>query len=137
MSSFDLDTSFFLDQPQPQKWNGLPDIQKKNIGIGKIREPDTVKTTKTKKKDFKRLCSISSKLILQVFMWLVFYCTRGRMTTYLCYLAPFQVEKDKVHSNVVTEYSVCFLWEYTTLSFLHNVVSTRENTFDYTSKGLT
>ena len=35
------------------------------------------------------------------------------------------------------EYSVCFLWEYTTLSFLHNVVSTRENTFDYTSKGLT
>ena len=29
MSSFDHDTSFFLDQPQPQKWNGLPDIQKK------------------------------------------------------------------------------------------------------------
>ena len=50
MSTFDLDTSFFLDQPQPQKWNGLPDIQKKNIGIGKIREPDTVKTTKTKKR---------------------------------------------------------------------------------------
>ena len=50
MSTFDHDTSFFLDQPQPQKWNGLPDIQKKNIGIGKIREPETVKTTKTKKK---------------------------------------------------------------------------------------
>ena len=59
------------------------------------------------------------------------------MTTYLCYVTPLQVEKDKVHSTVVIEYSVCFLWEYTTLSFLHNVVSTRENTFDYTSKGLT
>ena len=35
------------------------------------------------------------------------------------------------------EYSVCFLWEYTTPSFLDIVVSTRENTFDYTSKGLT
>ena len=50
MPSFDHDTSFSLNQPQPQKWNGLPDIEKKNIGIGKIREPDTVKTTKTKKK---------------------------------------------------------------------------------------
>ena len=61
MSSFDLDTSFFLDQPQPLKWNGLPDIQKKNLGIDRIREPVTVKTTTTKK-DFNRLCSISSKL---------------------------------------------------------------------------
>ena len=61
MSSFDHDTSFFLDQPQPLKWNGLPDIQKKNLGIDRIREPVTVKTTTTKK-DFNRLCSISSKL---------------------------------------------------------------------------
>ena len=60
MSSFDHDTSFFLDQAQPQKWNGLPDIEKK-IGIGRIMEPVTVKTTTTKK-DFNRLCSISSKL---------------------------------------------------------------------------
>ena len=34
MSSFDHDTSFFLDHPKPQKWNGLPDIRKKkNSGI--------------------------------------------------------------------------------------------------------
>ena len=61
MSSFDHDTSFFLDQPQPLKWNGLPDIQEKKIGIGRIMEPATLKTTTTKK-DFNRLCSISSKL---------------------------------------------------------------------------
>ena len=60
MSSFDHDTSFFLDQPQPLKWNGLPDIQKKTIGIGKIREPVTDKTTTTTK-DFNRPCSMSSK----------------------------------------------------------------------------
>ena len=29
MSSFDHDTSLFLDQLQPLKWNGLPHIQKK------------------------------------------------------------------------------------------------------------
>ena len=34
---------------------------KKNLGIDRIREPVTVKTTTTKK-DFNRLCSISSKL---------------------------------------------------------------------------
>ena len=52
MSSFDHDTSFFLDQPQPQKWNGLPDIRKKKTLalIGRIREPVTVKTTKTTKR---------------------------------------------------------------------------------------
>ena len=33
MSSFDHDTSFFLDQPQPLKWNGLPDIQKKTLAL--------------------------------------------------------------------------------------------------------
>ena len=61
MSSFDHDTSFPLDQPQPVKWNGLPDIHtKKNIGIGRIREPVTVKTTTTTK-DFNRPCSMSSK----------------------------------------------------------------------------
>ena len=63
MSTFDLDTSFFLDQLQPLKWNGLPDIQKQNIGIGRLREPVTVKTTTTTTtKDFNRPCSISSKL---------------------------------------------------------------------------
>ena len=62
MPSFDHDTSFSLDQPQPLKWNGLPDIhKKKNIGIGRIREPVTVKTTTTTTKDFNRPCSISSK----------------------------------------------------------------------------
>ena len=35
---------------------------KKNIGIGRIREPVTVKTTTTTTKDFNRPCSISSKL---------------------------------------------------------------------------
>ena len=36
--------------------------KKKNIGIGRIREPVTVKTTTTTTKDFNRPCSISSKL---------------------------------------------------------------------------
>ena len=85
MSSFDHDRSFFLDQPQPLKWNGLLAYKKKkhwkkNIGVGRIREPVTVKTTTTKK-DLKRLCSISSKLTAS-FMWLVFYCSRARMPTY-------------------------------------------------------
>ena len=53
MSSFDHHTSVFLDQPQPLKWNGLPDIQKKNIGIGRIREPVTVKTTMSTKRILK------------------------------------------------------------------------------------
>ena len=53
MSSFDHDTSFFLDQPHPLKLNGLPDIQKKNIGIGRIREPVTVKTTMSPKRILK------------------------------------------------------------------------------------
>ena len=35
---------------------------KKNIGIGRIREPVTVKTTTTTTKDFNRPCSVSSKL---------------------------------------------------------------------------
>ena len=35
---------------------------KKKIGIGRVMEPVTVNKTTTTKKDFNRLCSISSKL---------------------------------------------------------------------------
>ena len=41
--------------------------KKKNLGIDRIREPVTVKTTTTKK-DFNRLCSISSKLTASFFV---------------------------------------------------------------------
>ena len=130
MSSFDHYTSFFLDQPQPQKWNGLPDLKKKKLGTRQLKQ-------KTTTKDFNRLCSVSSKLTASFYVVSFLLLKRKNENMFIFCLTPFQVEKDKVHSNVVIEYSVCVLWEYTTLSFLHNVVSTRKNTFDYPSKGLT
>ena len=35
-SYLDHDTSFFLDQPQLLKWNGLPDIQKKKLALAEL-----------------------------------------------------------------------------------------------------
>ena len=103
--------------------------QKKNIGIGRIREPVTVKTTTTTK-DFNRPCSISSKLTASFYV--VSFLLLKRKNDNILVLP--------INSIVMLSLNIVYAFYgniqlsdfYITLSR-----STREKTFDYTSKGLT